>query len=590
MKINKSCKWTRLLRTTVALMLVFAMLLCGCAGVPDEGEGSKNNNKQDNTTLENGKLEAQDAVDGISAVYGLLLKLLSGDLEMGGAKDMAMQSDIVLSLGDEIKAQLGQSMSQMGLGEDLSWFQNIGFTVTGNMKDDKTQISMDAKINGESILGVNVIMDMLNSMVYASLPGINDQIIGMPMETMSQPAPDMDDDMQGESTVGGAAASVSGLMGMLMSGELTKVFAEHTELIQALPTEQQVNELLDTYLDVVLEYVDQGTTAQETLNKAGVSQNVDTTTYVITRYDVMDAAIAAMTKAKTDVELEKALDAFSALLNAVASQQNENAEQVDLYARLLVGISGALEDLQASKVNAKDDEVLRLCVYAANDKTVGLRLTMPAEQTDKENHMTVYSLENNGKTAFYLNVADSFEFSGTGTIENGKTSGTYSLILNGVERLMVELKDFTADALNSDTLEGTVRFHLGTTLNDYVEPNVFLNENTVFELALKIDDNGIQMQWKLCLGEMMLMTLSVNMKILQASNITVPSDSVDGTDQEAMMDWASGLDLNKVLENVKDAGVPDVLVQMLLQMIQGGFSEPDDGYDYHQEMNPDYNY
>ena len=70
MTMHKHFTWARLLRSIVALMLVFSLFLCGCAGVPDEG--SKNNGPADNhSTLENGKLEAQNAVESISAVYDL---------------------------------------------------------------------------------------------------------------------------------------------------------------------------------------------------------------------------------------------------------------------------------------------------------------------------------------------------------------------------------------------------------------------------------------------------------------------------------------------------------------------------------------
>ena len=577
MTMHKHFTWARLLRSIVALMLVFSLFLCGCTGVPDEG--SKNNGPADNhSTLENGKLEAQDAVESISAVYGLLRKLLSGDLELGGAKDLAMQSEIALSLGEEIKTQLGQSLVQMGLPQGLSWFESVGIAVNGNVKDDKLHMGMDAKINGESIVGVHIIMDMLSNMLYASLPGLNDQTIGMPMDTMAQPAPDIDEDMEEMPAVGGEAMGAAGILAMLMNGDLTEVFAAHTELVQALPTEQQVNMLLGSYMELVLEHMDQGTTTQQTLSKLDISQNVDATTYVITRYDVMDVAAAVMTKAKTDTELEKALDAFSALINAVIAQQGEDVEPVDLHAELLDTVTDALKDVQTSKENSEAAAALRLCVSTADDQTVGLRLTVPAQEDESERSMTVYSLENGDKTAFCLNVADSFEVSGSGTIKNGKTSGVYSLILDGVERLMVELKDFTADPLNSDTLEGTVRFHLGNTLNDYVEPNVFLNENTVFELYLKIDDTGVQMQWKLYLGEMMLVTLRIDTKIMEAKPIIVPDDAIDGTDQQALMTWLNDMDLDQILANVRNAGVPDTLVQMLLQMLESGFSGGEEVY------------
>ena len=68
--MKKTFTWARLLRTTAAWILVFSMLLCGCASTPNDNGTTEG---KDNVPVTNGKLEAQDAADGISALYGLLL-------------------------------------------------------------------------------------------------------------------------------------------------------------------------------------------------------------------------------------------------------------------------------------------------------------------------------------------------------------------------------------------------------------------------------------------------------------------------------------------------------------------------------------
>ena len=130
MNTVRSFTLARLLKTVVALTLAFAMLLCGCATLPEEG--GENNKKPNGGLLPggDGKLEAQDAVDGVSAIYGILLDILGGNIELDASMDMAVQSEVVVTLGDEIKTQLGQSLEQMGMGMDLSWFESIGFANT----------------------------------------------------------------------------------------------------------------------------------------------------------------------------------------------------------------------------------------------------------------------------------------------------------------------------------------------------------------------------------------------------------------------------------------------------------------------------
>lgn len=625
MKTRNEFTWMRLMRTVLALTLVFAMLLCGCAELPkDDG---KQDDKENSAILGDGdgKLEAQDAVDGVSAVYGLLLKLLGGELEMDGAANMAMQSEIVVTLGDEFKTQLGQALLNMDPTMDLSWFKNLGLSMTTITEGDLTQMGVGVNINGKNIASANIIMDMLGGMMYASLPGINDKTIGMPMNNTPQPAPSpeigmggtlvgpgQDDEME---AVGGIGIAPS-MMGMLLNGDITEIFAEHKELVQALPSEKQMNKLISGYMELVLECLDEGTTAEETLTQGDVSQKVDATTYVITQHDLLDAAIAVLTKAKTDAELEKALDAFGALMNAVAAQQDEEAEPVDLHEEMMDEIDSLLEDLQDTKANTEDDEMLRFSTYTANDKTVGFQLTLTAmdavarpedevdipkdeaivqpvsaEEPERVSRMTFYSLEDGNKTAFYLNLADSVQLSGTGTVSGKKTSGNYSLKLGGVEYLQIEVKDFTADALNSETLEGTLRLRFGQGMLGRMQgKSIFFSEDTMVELQLKIDGEKVDVNAKLFSGETFFFGIATSMKTIQADKIQVPTDYVDVTGQGQMAQWLSGMNLDAVLKNLEEADVPTELVQMLKDLMENGFSAEEGEAVPPNEMYPEYDY
>ena len=54
-------------------------------------------------------------------------------------------------------------------------------------------------------------------------------------------------------------------------------------------------------------------------------------------------------------------------------------------------------------------------------------------------------------------------------------------------------------------------------------------------------------------------------------------------DEEAMMTWVSKMDFEALLENLEEAGIPSEMIQMLVQMMQGGMGgvpETDYEYDY----------
>jgi len=470
-------------------------------------------------------------------------------------------------------------------------------------------------------------MDMVAGMMYATLPELNDQTIGVNTGMMMPEGPT--DGMGGVMMPEGPMESVGGAVmvpgAVDIMASIEEMLEEHKELIEALPTEEEMNALLTGYLQTALDCLDKGTAKTETLTHGGVSQSVTATTYVYTRYDVLDTAIALLTKTKTDKDLEKALDAFGALGNAIAKQQDPEAEQVDLYEMLVSEVDSAIEDLQEAKTETEDLEFMRLVSYTANDQTVGFQLYLPnmggtvtpefkpedeyveptystypaVEPTYPELYpeeyyapvtvgeeaslpvLTVYSLENNGKTALYLDVMGKLEFSGTGTVKSGKASGNYVLKMDGAEFLKIELKDFTANALSSETLEGTICLRMGEALANQVAANPIINENTVIELKLQIDEQNMNLTVNLYSGESLLIGIATRNKILKATDIKVPTEYVDATNEEAMMTWVSNMDLEALLENLEEAGIPSELIEKLEQAMQGGFQgEPEEDYEY----------
>jgi hypothetical protein len=175
------------------------------------------------------------------------------------------------------------------------------------------------------------------------------------------------------------------------------------------------------------------------------------------------------------------------------------------------------------------------------------------------------------------------EFSGTGTVKSGKACGNYVLKMDGAEFLKIELKDFTANALSSETLEGTIRLCMGEALANQFAANPIINENTVIELKLQIDEQNMNLTVNLYSGDMFLVGIATKNKILKNADIKVPTEYTEIADEEAMMTWVSKMDFEALLENLEEAGIPNEMIQMLVQMMQGGMGgvpETDYEYDY----------
>lgn len=553
MKHTDSFSWKRLWRTSLALLLVLSMVLCGCstAGNDDDEGGTKP--AENNSLLGDGdgRLEAQDAVDSITNIYGALLGAFGGNQKPDTAVDM----ELVLTPGEELKAQLGNALAQMELDSDMSWLKNVGIHMETGYADDMVQIVMEAQLNGKNVISAEMVMDTVNGIIAMSVPDLNNQPVGTQVD-MSQ--------VQGSTQ------------------QMSQMLQEYAEFFKDMPSDKDLNAVLTNYLNLALKELEEPATESLELSQGGITQKVTATTYSVTRYDVLDMATAVLTAAKTDADLEKVMDAFSNVVNQIgakqAAEQGVAWEDVDLHTQLLEAIDPALDDIADAKTETEDLEFLQLTVYGDDKAQQGLKLRL-----NNVDYLQVISLKDGSDTAFYMNVSNMLEISGTGTAKSGKSSGEYVIAMHGTELLVVEIVDFDTKALAKGDLKGTLRLQLAEAMLDQMGGDLPINEDTVIELVLNITGKTAKMEVNLYADQTLLFGIALTTKTGSAGKIKVPSNYVNMQDSNAMEQWAQNMKFDGVLANLRSAGVPDKLVDMLKQAMDNATSGGSQAY-------PDYGY
>lgn len=547
MKKRNAFAWYRLMRTMVALLVILSMLLCGCVGAGD-GDGDGEKEEANANTLfgdGDGKLEAQDAVDSVTNIYGALLGAFGGNQPDSCGYEM----DLVVTLGDALRSQLGSALEQMEMDSDMSWFENVGIGMEMATNGDLVQMAVDAQINGKSIVSAETVVDYLGGMVYIAVPEINSQYIAGEVD-FSQ--------MQNAMQAGSAAME------------------EYADLIKDLPTDKELNSVLTRYLNVVLETMNEPTTGETELTAAGITKTVTATTYSFTRYNVLDIATQVLTTAKTDAELEKVLDAFSKVVNEQGAKQA--AEQgyvwtdVDLHAQLMEAIDPALEDIQDSKEDVEDLEFAQLVIYTDGDDPVGGKLVV-SDGYSTMDYVIIYSLKDGKNTALVANIMGTMQLTGSGTVSGSKISGEYTLLIQGQECLNLEIEDFDTKAFNKGELKGTVRLSFGDALLDSMGNNALLSEDTVIELELNITGKKAEIDVNLYQDDILFFGIAMSSKTTSGGKIKVPADYVKADDSDAAQAWLENAEFANVLSNLKSAGVPTKLVDLLEQSLENAMQQ-----------------
>ncbi len=542
--------WTRVLRTLVALMVIFSLVLCGCAGTDggDDDGGKGNGGNSNNAGVlggdGDGKLESEDVVSGVTGVYGSLLEAIGGKNEMMTSGGVSM--DMTVTLGDSLLDQLSAMMEQEGMDADISWFESIGIFMDVLYDETLVQTNMGAQLNGTSIVTVEAIMDIMSSSVYLRIPELNNQYVGGTMDT----GVDMEDMMQ-------------------QYDQMMAMMEEYGDIVNVLPTEKELGQLLNRYIDAAKGAMTKPATGKETLSYDGISQEVTATTYTITRTELLNMAEAIATTAKTDKDLEKILDNLVAWVDEKAAEQDPNYESVDVHAQLMESIEeflGQIEEMRSELESGEAEDVAMLVftTYTVNEQFVGLKLAANDGWDTME--VQYFSLEQNGKTALYLNAGGQFQFAGTGTKSGNEVSGTYTLQVEGTDMLFVTVKDFDTAALKNGNLVGTLQLRFSEEMIDEIR-NDIVTPDMVIELVLNIGGNKNTIGINIYNGSDLLFGIKLNTQKL-SGNITVPSKYADMQDAEAMQEWASGMSFDRIISNLRSAGVDSELVDMLENAIE----------------------
>lgn len=535
MKKMNNISWRKLLRSMVAMMLVMAMLLCGGCG-KDPEETTNPNALGDG----DGKLEAQDFVDGFTTIYGTMLGSMGGQTATSSGSEM----DISLTLGDDILSYVSSMMEAYGMPTDTSWLKQIAIGMDMNYSENLSQMAMALSLGQTDILSAEMIMDMAGNMMYVALPQVNSQYIGV--------VSDFSD----------LNSSYIGTVEQMGS---------YAELVAALPTEAELNTLLTRYLNLLLEKLEDPATGTETLSHGGISQEVTATTHTIRRSDVLDMAEAVLKAAQTDAELEKMLDNICKFYNEQGAKEAADSGYVwsneDFHQTLMDEIEPMLQSLSEARADLEDGDFLIFTLYTEENAALGFRLNIVDEFEGGEVYL--YNLTDGDNTAFAMDLM-TMQLTGTGTNAGGKAAGNYTLTVEGTEMAYVEVKDFDMEALEKGELSGTLRLSLSTeAIEEYFGSNPYITSASILEVVLNAKENSASITCNLYSGSAFILGISINTKVVSAQSIQIPTDYANTENQEDMAAWLDAISLTQVLENLRAAGVPAELVDMLEANLDG---------------------
>ena len=451
---------------------------------------------------------------------------------------------VEIKLEDGAKSLL--SLAAMG-GTDLSWLENGYLTFEMNTKEDAFQYAGTLGLKDTGILSFESIVDLEKEKLYLLLPELSKQYISSSMNTY---------------------------------GSLNNPLKEYAELLQVLPKSDSVEKLLNRYIDIALDSIDDVETKKDTIAVQGVKEDATKITVTITLLQVRQMVEAITKELPEDKEFK---EVYNTLYNALKDKTD-----ISTYDEVMEEVKELYEEVVERRENnlEEPDSTLSMDIWVDDrGEVIGREFNI-----DTESGFRYLTAESGDDIATEINLygdADSIVFEGKGKKSGDCVTGDYTLYTNGEEIFTFKTSKLDMKALMKGEYDGKVRVGFGQGLlkdinsgSDYTgmvsEYANFMNSLSKIDLEVcgKTNKESGKVSFTIYLSDQAFVKFIVSSKVQKTEDFSIPKDSdvVDSEDYNAMAQWESSISLDQIIKNLKKAGVP----QEYLDSLEGKTPEPVD--------------
>lgn len=457
----------------------------------------------------------------------------------------AAKSEIRLTLGDSLLDLLENALQQQGMQMDVSWLKEIKLTLNANVQDKVMQYAVGLGLGQQDILTADMILDVDNGKLYGAIPELSKDYLMVDMETM------------------GVAS--------IFQNVFNSSRAMTDKLIQALPSEEALGNMIETYTNLILSGIKTVEKQDSTITVNGITQEVVELKATITQAELLEICEALLNEARNDQNLKKIMDAYGEYINEMGQLADEEYyEPTDLYQEFVDAMDEAMAQLKEEKAEAGNYVELKTYVDMKNE-LCGHSLTAYSKDEDPEGPYEWLTAEQDGTTYTEAKLGE-VAITGQKTEKDGVSNGTYTLEVDGKKIGTLEMENLSdkggklrlipSEDLISEALEGSSI------------PSALLADNVAIELTYSTADSGkTGCELSVLMGSKPLIGFAISSEATAGGEIVVPANGVDVTDSEKLIQWLAGMNFDNVLTALENANVPADLLDLArgyLAMLQYG--------------------
>lgn len=432
--------------------------------------------------------------------------------------DFKYSFDSEFEISDEASAFLEKLKEKNGT--DLSWLENGEVEFDVSLKDRMGAFNATADMNGYELLEAASVADLANAKIYLGLPILSDKSAGISLA----------DYVSGET----------------LSEKIRKI----GHLKSAMPTEKELKDFTEGLFDIVFEELPESKMFEEkSIHVSGVTTDCTNVTMDMDTDQTFNLLTEALLYTRNSDIVRKVVNRFidecgldeyamvtiqDYIDSMIEKMQNYPKNDISVRIEASIMPNG---DICAFTVKIRDDECEKTFgyKYALNDGNFGFEGTA-VEKTLVSGRME--GLSANAKGTYHGN-----EYTGAFSV-NDSSNGD-------AERCRIYFEKINLKKLRRGEIDGTLILDLYR----------FTQQSTYRDMVLKAecDDAGI-LSGDISIGlyddEKSVANAEIEYSTGTSGSIRVPSKVTEALGEDALRDWISSFDWDKLIKYVEKAKLP----------------------------------
>ena len=469
------------------------------------------------------KNEMKELISNFASAYNNTL------LENSNITDYSVSYNFDLELSEEAYDMLAEELG-IDDGKPLS---KMALQFLVSLKKDTALVEAAASLGKNDLISVNAVADLAKGEAYAQVPELTDKYVGASFEDYTE--------------------------------EISETLKKAEGLLKAYPTKKTVEKLLNRYMNIIVENIDNVKEDKDTIKVGDIEQKCTSIRVRIKEEDLYNICVAVLTEAKDDEELLNLVADFVVAMESLADYGGDEVEfdPEEIKEKFVTSIEDALEELEDTEIDKDSEEQLIMNVWVNGKGEVIGREFIVNEET-----LFIYQMPEKGgkfemETIIFAD-GDEVIFEGNGKKNSSSLSGDFAVKYKeddekAVKFVEIKVDKFDTKKVKEGFLNGSFVVKLSKELVNEADLGVVGTFLRSFELKfdIKSEKSAAEIGMTIMSGDEMFAKMSVDAKIGSGKSASLPGKGILIEDREDVMEWAKTIKFDKFLKKLEKADLPD---------------------------------